>query len=121
MSGAEPLPPLRSGEKRAYRQCACGQVGWYDYQPFSLSAPILAFPCGHDAKAARHISEAEFLAAIAPAADERSLAEWIVANWSNQDLAHSDFRVEAFERARSIMLTSRSGADLFAHIEGERA
>jgi hypothetical protein len=59
------LPPIRTGEARAFRQCSCGRVGWYDYLPYSLSVPILAFPCGHDPQAARYITEDEFHAAIA--------------------------------------------------------
>jgi hypothetical protein len=38
------------------------------------------------------------------AAAARSLVQWIAENWSNQDMAHSAFRVEAFERAASIVL-----------------
>lgn len=34
----------------------------------------------------------------------RSLVQWITENWSNQDMNHSTFRVEAFERAAAIVL-----------------
>ncbi|MBN8844810.1 MAG: hypothetical protein J0H88_16335 [Sphingomonadales bacterium] len=110
MSGAHipPLPPVRNGEKRAFRQCICGRVGWYDFAPYSASVPILAFPCGHDARSASPISEEQFFAATAMTS-EVSLAEWIVRNWANQDMSHSAFRAEAFERAASSMLGD--GAD----------
>lgn len=38
------------------------------------------------------------------AANARSLVQWITENWSNQDMNHSTFRVEAFERAAAIVL-----------------
>lgn len=62
------LPPIRKGEARAFRQCNCGRVGWYDYRPYSLAVPILAFPCGHDPQGARYISEDEFHAALTQSA-----------------------------------------------------
>ena len=37
-------------------------------------------------------------------ATARSLVQWIAENWSNQDMSHSTFRVEAFERAAAIVL-----------------
>lgn len=37
-------------------------------------------------------------------ATARSLVQWIAENWSNQDMNHSTFRVEAFERAAAIVL-----------------
>jgi hypothetical protein len=56
----EPLPPLTKGLGRAFRKCSCGRLGWYDYVPFSLSVPILAFPCGHNASEAAVIDEQAF-------------------------------------------------------------
>lgn len=40
----------------------------------------------------------------------RSLVQWITENWSNQDMAHSTFRVEAFERAASVVLDDDDAA-----------
>lgn len=56
----EPLPALAKGFGRAFRKCTCGRVGWYDYVPYSLSVPILAFPCGHNASEAAVIDEPAF-------------------------------------------------------------
>lgn len=42
------LPGPQNWQKRKWLRCQyCGQVASYDYQPFSLSTPIIAFPCGH--------------------------------------------------------------------------
>jgi hypothetical protein len=60
----DPLPPIPAGQARAFRLCSCGFAGWYDYKPFSLSVPIIVFPCGHDPRGARCIDEAEFFAAV---------------------------------------------------------
>jgi hypothetical protein len=41
-------PPL-TGHKRSYRECCeCGRIYVYDYQPYSLSNPILTADCAHD-------------------------------------------------------------------------
>lgn len=34
----------------------------------------------------------------------REMAQWIVRNWSNQDMNHATFRVEAFEHAGAFLL-----------------
>lgn len=42
------LPPVIKGFSRTWVQCAeCGWVGYYDYQPWSLSDPILTLGCNH--------------------------------------------------------------------------
>ncbi|MBO9624121.1 MAG: hypothetical protein J7500_15545 [Sphingomonas sp.] len=57
----EALPELRPNERRAFRKCtAHGQVGWYDYVPYSLSVPIAVMPCGCGRESMIDISEEEF-------------------------------------------------------------
>lgn len=69
MSAVSPLPPIGKGEDRAYRRCtAHGNVGWYDYVPFSLSNPILAMPCGCGNGGMVSITEEEFHAAASTVA-----------------------------------------------------
>lgn len=44
----ESFPLPQSWQKRDWLQCKrCGYIAYYDYQPYSLSSPILTFPCGH--------------------------------------------------------------------------
>lgn len=42
------LPPVATGYQRTWCACKeCGHVAYRDYQPFSLSNPVLTLPCGH--------------------------------------------------------------------------
>lgn len=56
-----PLPPVRGNDARAFRKCTThGNVGWYDYTPYSLSVPIFVMPCGCGKDSMTVISEDEF-------------------------------------------------------------
>jgi hypothetical protein len=58
------LPPVGKNQARAFRKCTThGQVGWYDYTPYSLSVPIAVMPCGCGRESMIDISEEEFHAA----------------------------------------------------------
>lgn len=42
------IPKLKSGYERKWMQCKeCKRVYYYDYIPYSLSAPIMTTNCGH--------------------------------------------------------------------------
>lgn len=44
----ETIPPIPTGKKRAWMRCnECRKVCYYDYEPHSLSTPIMTLPCGH--------------------------------------------------------------------------
>lgn len=44
------VPPISKGFERQWLRCReCGRVQFYDYQPYSLSRPILVTACGHGA------------------------------------------------------------------------
>lgn len=66
----ERVPRPAKGLKTAYYLCkarGCGRVYYRDYQPYSLSNPIISSPCGHSVGAhdynLKRISRAEFYAA----------------------------------------------------------
>jgi hypothetical protein len=44
------IPPVQPGYKRAWMRCRhCGNIAYRDYVPYSLSNPVLVFPCKHGA------------------------------------------------------------------------
>lgn len=67
------LPKLAPHLERAFLRCnECGAVYWYDFQPFSISMPVVTKPCGHGISQSLYttstsITEKQYRAAIAKA------------------------------------------------------
>ena len=72
-AGHTAMPPkVAKGRERQWLKCrTCGCVSYYDYQPFSLSNPVMTTRCGHGVGASDlgcdRIDEKSARAAIAAA------------------------------------------------------